>query len=161
MPTNRKSRLDFGAGFAGQTGWRTLRKVNLIFGFVLLFTFFGTGLYMKSIFKPEHLSELTVRMEIRANHVYILFIALLNLFAFRAYSVSAGKFVVLLNTVSRALLLAAGCFAMAGFLWEHSGTLTGRSYTLLCAVASLSAALLCVGGHWLERLQLGGKTTAE
>src|SRR5688572_6643449 len=106
-----------------------MKNVNLFFGILLFFGFLATGLYLKMVFKPEHLSDLAARMEIRANHIYILFISLLNILSVDAYPEARTKLVRFMNLFSRVLLPAAGLLAVAAFFLEHSGTLTGRLFT--------------------------------
>ncbi|MBL8018481.1 MAG: hypothetical protein JNM27_02350 [Leptospirales bacterium] len=114
-----------------------MKNANLVFGLILLLVFLATGVYLKTIFKPEHLADLAMRMEIRANHVYILFIALLNILSVDSYPESTQKVIRFTTVASRTFLFAAGILAVVAFFTEHSGQLTGRLYTLCSAVGSL------------------------
>lgn len=128
-----------------------MRKVNLGFGFFLFFVFLCTGFYMKMVFKPEHLLDTTARMEIRASHLYILYISLLNILSYNSYSISHKKQVKILNELSSLLLIFAGLLGVSGFLMEHGGTLTDRKLTLLAAISSLAGVFFCFAGNLLTR----------
>ena len=59
-----------------------LKQLNLVFGLTLFVGFLVTGYYLQEFFKPEHLDDHVMRMQIRANHIYILLISLLNIVSF-------------------------------------------------------------------------------
>jgi hypothetical protein len=124
-----------------------MRRINLVFGILLLLGFLGTGLYLMLVFKPAHLANLSARMEIRANHIYILFIALLNIFTYGIPAKLPGTFAYYSHSVFRGLLVVAGILAVAAFFNEHSGTLTNRKFTFYAVLLSLVAAgiyLICL-----------------
>ncbi len=129
-----------------------MRKLNLIFGLVLFLAFIGTGLYLMLVFKPQNMTNLPARMEIRANHIYILFIALLNMWAFAVKPKVAQKPVYTFEFLFRVFLMLAGALAVAAFFTEHNGTLTGRKFTFYAVVSSLSAT-----GFYLLTLYLDKK----
>lgn len=130
-----------------------MKYINLVFGIILLLIFLATGVYLKTIFKPEHLTDLAARMEIRANHIYILFISLLNILSVDSYPESKQKVIRFTGVASRVLLFASGILAVVAFLTEHSGQLTGRLYTFYSVLASLVAIGLFLVSRTLARLK--------
>jgi hypothetical protein len=119
-----------------------MKKINLAFGLMLLACFLATGYYMASYFRPEHLNEITMRMQIRASHVYLLFIALLNLLAFRVELTPPGRLTTFFERTFRVMLIAAGCVAVAAFIFEHTGDLKDRKLTLTAVILSLASVML-------------------
>lgn len=117
----------------------TLKRINLIFGLLLFIVFLGTGYYMAEYFRPEHMDNLVMRMQIRANHIYILFIALLNIVAYRSNFSSNHKKTNVLEIVFRLFLILSGIFAVIAFLKEHTGDLSVRTWTLLTVILSVTA----------------------
>lgn len=91
---------------------------------------------MAIFFRPEHQGDLTLRMQIRASHVYLLFLALLNLISFRVELTLENKTNMLFDRTFRFLLLIAGCVAIFAFLFEHTGVLKERKLTLISVIFS-------------------------
>lgn len=118
-----------------------MRRMNLYFGLLLFLVFLGTGLYLKFIFKPENLMNLPARMEIRANHIYILFIALLNIFSYGVRPKVAESAAATTVNAMRGFLMVAGIFSVVAFFTEHSGTLTERRFTFYSIVLSITATV--------------------
>ena len=116
-----------------------LRKTNLFFGLLLFLVFLATGYYMMQYFKPEHLDNHVMRMQIRANHIYILFIALLNVIAFKCELKMKHTMSKYLDSIFRMLLLLAGIISVVAFLKEHTGNLGVRSWTLSTVILSVTA----------------------
>lgn len=115
-----------------------MKIINLIFGVLLLIVFLITGWYMKEVLKSEHLLDSTVRMELRANHIYILFISLLNILSFKV-NLSESTISKYCNFIFRFLLVFAGLLAIAAFIYEHSGILEERIITFYQILFSLVA----------------------
>ncbi|MGV6831406.1 MAG: hypothetical protein ACWA5P_07590 [bacterium] len=111
-----------------------LKEINLYFGLMLFIGFLVTGYYMKTYFKPEFLDNHVIRMQIRANHIYILFISLLNVISYT--SQIKRKY---LELTFRLCLIVAGILAVVAFLVEHSGNLNDRSWTLFSVILSVVA----------------------
>ena len=57
----------------------TLKKIHFYFGLLIFAGFVFTGLYMRFNMANVPHENITVRMMFRANHIYILFAALLHL----------------------------------------------------------------------------------
>ncbi|TGK06627.1 hypothetical protein EHO59_00340 [Leptospira semungkisensis] len=128
-----------------------LRKLNFSIGLILLIAFPITGLYMQYYFRPEHLTEMTARMEMRANHIYILFVSLLNLLSFTSLISYSSRFAKSLDFISRILFLTAGVFSFIAFLKEHTGTLKGRWFTFLCVLSSLIGTVFFATAYILSQ----------
>lgn len=94
---------------------------------------------MEVYFKPEHLNNLAMRMEVRANHIYILFIALLNMLSFTCSVSNEKKWQKYTGTLSGMLLLLAGIVATFAFIYEHQGDLKNRYLTLASVILYLTA----------------------
>ncbi len=114
-----------------------MKKINLYFGLALFVGFLATGYYMAEYFKPEHLDNHVMRMQIRANHIYILFISLLNIVSFKCDLKMNHKLSKHLNILFRMLMLIAGIIAVVAFLKEHTGNLGVRSWTLSAVILSV------------------------
>ncbi|WP_160114587.1 hypothetical protein [Aquimarina sp. AU474] len=114
-----------------------MKKINLYFGLTLFIGFLATGYYMAEYFKPEHLDNHVMRMQIRANHIYILFISLLNVVSFKCDLKINHKLSKYLDTLFRIFILIAGIVAVVAFLKEHTGNLGVRSWTLSAVTLSV------------------------
>ena len=125
----------------------SLKKANLYFGLVLFIGFLVTGYYMKEYFKPEHLDNHVVRMQIRANHIYILFVSLLNVVSFKCELRMKS-----LDILFRTLILTAGVIAVIAFLKEHTGDLSVRSWTLLAVILSVASVGILLVNELLNRV---------
>lgn len=116
-----------------------LKKINLYFGLILFAGFLVTGYYMKEYFKPENLDNHIMRMQIRASHIYILFISLLNILSFKCNLKTGHKVSKYLNVLFRTLMLIAGTLAVIAFFKDHTGHLAVRSWTLYTIILSVVA----------------------
>jgi uncharacterized membrane protein len=119
-----------------------MKKANLYFGILLFVSFLITGYYLKYFFKPQNINNLVLRMEIRANHVYIIFISLLNIISFKCELSNGKKWTTYLDFSFRILLILSGVIATYAFMFNHNGNLIGRNWTLLSVVLSLSSIIL-------------------
>lgn len=116
--------------------------------------FLITGYYIKQYFKPQNINDLTTRMQIRSSHVYILFVALLNMLAYTC-TLTSTKLSVYIDYTFRITLLSAGIVSFFAFLYEHNGNLEERNATLLMIILSLTSVLLLVAN---ELFSLSKKT---
>lgn len=119
----------------------TLRKIHLAFGLILLVIFPLTGAYLR--YRIPHLMEQSdrLRFSMRANHVYILFSALVHLSLGVYLRSMATKWMKRLQTVASALLIQASGMLVAGFFFEPKLSLD-RPVTLIAVVMSLVGVLL-------------------
>jgi hypothetical protein len=118
-----------------------MRRINLYFGLILSVIFLMTGYYLEEYFKPQHIDNLVLRMEIRANHIYILLISLLNIISFKCYFTTGKKLTNFLEPVFSLLLITAGIFAILAFMYDHHGTLENRDITLATMILSITAVV--------------------
>lgn len=118
-----------------------LRKIHLAFGLILLVIFPLTGAYLR--YRIPHLMEQSdrVRFSMRANHIYILFSALVHLTLGVYLRSMATKWTKRLQTVASALLIQASGMLVAGFFFEPKLSLD-RPVTLIAVVMSLVGVLL-------------------
>ena len=112
---------------------------NLIFGILLFIAFLITGYYMNAFFKPEHLNDFEQRLQIRSNHIYILFIALLNITLSMCRNKKVNKLISYLDLSARAVIALAGIVALFAFCFEHTGEISDRTLTLIAVILSLTS----------------------
>lgn len=127
-----------------------IRKIQFAFGILLLIAFALTGQYLMRVFVPRHLGELHFRMMARADHIYILFLAMLNLMHARIESPSAPGWQAKMASVSRILLMGTGLFFLGRFflpptdpIFPRMGALAGMILTLICV-------LIAVAPYWKQ-----------
>lgn len=107
-----------------------MRKVNLIVGLLLLLLFILSGQYMKHVFLPENTDELVMRMQIRASHIYIPFLAALNVLAVGVPKADReSKLHRVLELIFGITLIASAVFALLSFWHEHTGDIHDRGFT--------------------------------
>ena len=133
---------------------KTMKKINLYFGLILFAVFLLSGYYLKAYFKPQHIAYLPLRMEIRANHIYILFLSFLNIISFKCELTQGKKVSSVLDSAFRVLLIVSGMVAIYAFMYDHNGDLIGRKVTLLAAVLSLSSIVLFLTNELLYKLPI-------
>jgi hypothetical protein len=111
-----------------------VRRFHLWLGWGTFAIFLGTGLYMAREFPEAHSGHDAVRYLYRANHVYILFAALLNLMlGFRPFD--AGERGTL-RTVASVLVAAAVPFLVSAFFVEPPKASPERPFTLFGIVSA-------------------------
>jgi hypothetical protein len=110
-----------------------MKKLNLLFGILLLVLFALSGQYMQHVFKPEFENELVMRMQIRASHIYILFLSALNVMSFLV-DLKGKKW---LDYIFRNALIVSGTLSFLAFWTDHTGLLTERSVTLWMVISML------------------------
>ena len=117
----------------------SLRKLNLIFGVLLFCVFLGSGFYMSNYFKPMHIEALTMRMQIRSSHLYMLFVSLLNIISYKCVFQQNRSISKVLEFLFRVCFIVAGFFSVLSFIKEHTGDLALRNHTLLAAILCVTA----------------------
>ncbi len=115
----------------------SFNKYNLVFGVLLFVVFLITGYYMKEYFKPEHLNYVDQRLQIRSNHIYILFVSLLNIAISICHFDKTRKVISYLDLSLRVLIVFAGIVAFLAFCYEHTGEISNRNLTLATVILSL------------------------
>lgn len=116
-----------------------LKKFNLFFGLALFVAFLMTGYYMKEYFKPAHQEDYLMRLQIRSSHIYILFISLLNIIAFKCNLIPYNKLSGYLDMLFRILLIVSGIIALFAFHYEHTGIINNRFLTLITVILSVAS----------------------
>lgn len=112
-------------------------RLNLIFGHLFLLSFIISGIYMQQILVPEFENEYLIRMEARASHIYILFIAMMNLMSYR--KIKSHHKTHRLEYFYRYLLILAGFLSILAFALEHRVALTDRNLTFVTIAICLTA----------------------
>ena len=130
-----------------------MRKYNLYFGLILFVIFIISGYYLKEYFKPQNINNLTLRMEIRANHIYIIFISLLNIISYKSELSQGKNWTIYLEYAFRMLLMFSGLVAIYSFLFDHNGDLIGRKSTLLSVVLSLSSIVIFLANELIYKIE--------
>lgn len=128
-----------------------MNKINLFFGFLLFVVFLITGYYMKEYFKPAHLNDFEQRLQIRSNHIYILFVSLLNIAISICRFDKTRKVISYLDLGFRILIIIAGLAAFLAFCFEHTGEISNRKLTLVTVILSLSSIVLLLLTEILNR----------
>jgi uncharacterized integral membrane protein len=118
-----------------------LKRAHLIAGLVALAIFPLTGTYMRRYLADEFLASDRFRFSVRANHIYILLSALIQI-SFGSYlRVSEKPRWANLQTLATLLLLASTTLVITAFFLE-SKTGLERPLTLIVMVSALTGTLL-------------------
>jgi len=127
------------------------KKVHYWTGIVFLVIFLLSGLYMKWGFPELYDGNQTSRMMFRANHIYLLLAALINiLFSFSAGRVITQKSRKIINVAS-VLIILSPLLLLIAFVTETQSLQFERSFTLLGIVSVLSGVLIAAIGYRLEK----------
>jgi len=118
-----------------------MKKINLIFGLFIFLIFVLTGLYLGLVVVPENLDNPLLRMEARANHIYILSVALLNILSFGIPKPERLCF-DWSHSLWRGLLIVSGMLVVAAFIFEHQKELDLRLLTTLSLFTALGAVIV-------------------
>jgi len=117
-------------------------RYNLYFGILLFIVFLLTGFYMEVYFKPSHLHDIEQRLQIRSNHIYTLFVSLLNITASFCSANTTRRMLFYVDFGFRVSLICAGILAMMAFCFEHTGEISNRILTLFTVIFSLVSVCL-------------------
>lgn len=128
-----------------------MNNINLVFGLLLFVVFLITGYYMKEYFKPEHLNNIEQRLQIRSNHIYILFVSLLNITISICRFDKTKKSIYYLDLSLRILIVFTGILAFLAFCFEHTGEIDNRKQTLSTVILSLSSVGLLLLTELINR----------
>ena len=90
---------------------RRLRRINLYGGYIFLFFFIISGFYLYKNVKNQE--DDSIHMSGRANHIYLLFITIIN-FVYGKIHMPSG----LLSLLVRLLMILSGICAVIGFFKE-------------------------------------------
>lgn len=119
----------------------------LTIGILALATFIGTGVYLRANLDSLDAMPVAVRHTHRANHVYILFTALLNLVAATSNRVTAPGIKRHVAGVSAILILASPVLMTTAFVLERSNVSPDRPLTAVGIFAAFVGAIGFVVGR--------------
>lgn len=120
-----------------------MKKMNLYFGLLFFVVFLFTGYYMVNNILPHYADDPYIRMANRADHIYMLFIALLNIISYKC--VFSNRIRVF-EPISRILLIVAGICSAIGFFVENAAVLDGRMITpTAVGLAFLAVVIFGIG----------------
>ena len=108
---------------------------------------------MKVFFKPNHLNDHLMRLQIRSNHIYILFVSLLNIISFKTVINGVDRISKTLNFSVRILLISSGILSVIAFMYEHTGVISNRILTLITVILSLTAVGLFLVNELVIRVK--------
>lgn len=117
-------------------------KILFLYALALLAGFALTGQYLQRVLTPGYGEDALHRMMARANHLYILFIALAILGSAVIENPSENRPVKALMDLGRILLVSASLLLVAAFFREHSGSIHDRSLTFYGCISALAGGLL-------------------
>jgi hypothetical protein len=129
------------------------RKWHLSTGIFFLVLFLLSGLYMKFNFPAAYADNDLIRMMYRANHIYLLMAALINLLFGHLTFVQSDSRARLIQTVASVLLIIAPFLLLLAFLYEPQRAAFNRYFTFFGILCLLSAVLLYIGVNWYEKKQ--------
>lgn len=121
-----------------------IQKIQFYFGIILFVIFLATGQYLKWVIKPEYLLQIDQRMMARANHIYILFVSLLNILGSLVEFDAREKWKSHFGITSRIVLMIAGIIYTCIFFQNYGSTLSDRKIILLPTILVLVGVILSV-----------------
>ena len=128
-----------------------MKKIHLYSGILFLAIFAVTGQYMLHVLDLPNQEMDAQRMMYRASHLYILFVAALNV-AIGCYWIKRdGRLQRVLQNAGSAMLFLSQPNLLAAFLTEPQDLGTGREITLLGCVLVLVGVVLTLGGSFRVR----------
>jgi hypothetical protein len=120
--------------------------MSLVSAVILFLIFIYTGLILENEFVPKTIEMEPVRMMARADHIYIFYVACLNLvlglWDLNRESRQSSES-ILLQWASRLLLTASSVFPVISFFTQTRDTLTERTLNLPGLIV-LIGSMLCV-----------------
>ena len=121
---------------------RNLKKIHLYSGILFLVVFAATGQYMLRGLDLPNQDMDAQRMMYRASHLYILFVAALNVAVGCYWNKRSGRFERMLQTTGSAMLVLSQPILLAAFLTEPQDLDSGREVTLLGCLLVLVGVVL-------------------
>lgn len=117
------------------------RTIHLAIGVFVIAVFLLTGYHMR--FHIHHLMEASdrFRFSLRGNHLYILFLGLINLGLGAYLRISQTIWRAYLQLVGSLMILAATILVIIAFFFENKESLD-RPFTLLTVVLALTGTVL-------------------
>lgn len=124
-----------------------IRKIQIAYGIALLIAFALTGQYLMRVFVPRHAGEIHLRMMARADHIYILFLALLNLLHARIESPAGPGWRARAAGLARIISMGAGLFFLGRFFLPPTEPIFPRMGVLAGMILVLISVLVAVAPH--------------
>ena len=120
-----------------------LSTAHKVQGLLFALLFLGTGIYMYQSFPELYQRNETMRMMYRANHIYILMSALVNLLVGVYMVKAAGKICSIIQLLGSVLMLVAPVLLFLAFVNEPAQlNMDHRPYTFFGVV------FLATGASW-------------
>lgn len=116
-----------------------MKKINWYGGLFLLVLFALTGQYLRGVTIPAEHNESLFRMMLRANHIYILFVGLVNILVSRcAFNTRVFQ------NLAQSFFVMCGVFVVFAFLLETDGDLEHRMFSFLTGITALIGILFLI-----------------
>ncbi len=135
-----------------------MKKLNLYFGITLFALFLYTGHVLHSGFVATGGADGYARLQNRANHIYLLFVALFNLASFKWLFAQALKPV---EPLARCLLVLAGLCAAVGFFVESATSVDRRMWMPAAVVCAFLAVALLLADEAYAKIKRSPKRMHE
>ena len=125
-----------------------MKHINWYGGLLLLVLFAITGHYLRGVTIPADQNEDLFRMMLRANHIYILFVGLVNIMVSRS---SFDK--LIFQNLTQSFFVMSGVFVVFAFILETDGDIEHRMFSFLTGISALSGIICFVLDVWIPKLQ--------
>jgi Na+-driven multidrug efflux pump len=119
-----------------------IQRLHFGIGILTLLVFFASGLYMQLQFPGLYADNEIVRYQYRANHIYLLAAALINIVLGAYLQASKRRWRHYTQSLGRLLLLAAPVWLVCAFLLEPPQASPERILTFWGIVSMLAGTLL-------------------
>ena len=121
-----------------------MQRVHLIYGVILLVLFLFSGYFMLKSFPEIYGTSPEIRMMFRANHIYILFAALINLLLAISTVNTAGRFRETAERFSSIFILTGGILLVTAFFIEPASSAWNRPLTFSGILLHLTGIIVIV-----------------
>lgn len=127
-----------------------LKRLHILVGISALVLFPLTGAYMRRYLADDFAASERMRFSMRANHIYILFLALPHLLLAAYLRFSDQRWRQRAPILGSLLLLSATILVVGAFALESKQGLE-RPITLLAAVFAIAGTLIHIFAVWHEQ----------
>lgn len=127
-----------------------LKRLHVLVGILALVLFPLTGAYMRRYLADDFAASERMRFSMRANHIYILFLALPHLLLATYLRFSDQRWRQRAQILGSLLLLSATILVVGAFALESKQGLE-RPITLLAAVFAIAGTLIHIFAVWPEQ----------
>lgn len=119
-----------------------IKNLLLAYGTVALMLFLYSGYAMQEGFPNLYSSDITIRYQYRANHIYLLFSSLLILLYASSYSRSTSRYTNQLNITVSMLFILAHILLVFAFFIEPAQANIDKPLSFYGVVVNLIAVLI-------------------